>query len=172
MILFSRKFIIGGKNYFQKGLSIIILSVLFFLTPLGFIANAASFGEYPTNAEYDLSIGDTQTFTIRDLNNNLINVVISEEQSVERLEDRTYSVTFNSPLAWRAGFKINIENNSIISVHSSWHEVIRGKISSARLIKDHSKQATYRFVYSYLSSAISTGVRASISGTTLKAFAI
>ena len=112
------------KNYFQKGLSIIILSVLFFLTPLGFIANAASFGEYPTNAEYDLSIGDTQTFTIRDLNNNLINVVISEEQSVERLEDRTYSVTFNSPLAWRAGFKINIENNSIISVHSSWHEVI------------------------------------------------
>ena len=160
------------KNYFQKGLSIIILSVLFFLTPLGFIANAASFGEYPTNAEYDLSIGDTQTFTIRDLNNNLINVVISEEQSVERLEDRTYSVTFNSPLAWRAGFKINIENNSIISVHSSWHRVIRGKISSARLIKDHSKQATYRFVYSYLSSAISTGVRASISGTTLKAFAI
>ena len=160
------------KNYFQKGLSIIILSVLFFLTPLGFIANAASFGEYPTNAEYDLSIGDTQTFTIRDLNNKFINVVISEEQSVERLEDRTYSVTFNSPLAWRAGFKINIENNSIISVHSSWHEVIRGKISSARLIKDHSKQATYRFVYSYLSSAISTGVRASISGTTLKAFAI
>ena len=60
------------KNYFQKGLSIIILSVLFFLTPLGFIANAASFGEYPTNAEYDLSIGDTQTFTIRDLNNNLL----------------------------------------------------------------------------------------------------
>ena len=160
------------KNYFQKGLSIIILSVLFFLTPLGFIANAASFGEYPTNAEYDLSIGDTQTFTIRDLNNNLINVVISEEQSVERLEDRTYSVTFNSPLAWSGGFNINIENNSIISVHSSWHEVIRGKISSARLIKDHSKQATYRFVYSYLSSAISTGVRASISGTTLKAFAI
>lgn len=160
------------KNFFQKGLSIIILSVLFFVTPLGFISNAASFGEYPTIAEYDLSIGGTQTFTIRDLNNNLINVVVSEEQPEERLEDRTYSVTFNSPLAWKAGFKINIENNSIISVHSAWHEVIRGKISSARLIKDHSKQATYRFVYSYLSSAISTGVRASISGTTLKAFAI
>lgn len=164
------------KNFSQKGLGIILLLMLCLSTPLSFSSNAASSDVSSESlsmfAEYDLNIGGTQTFIIQDANNDAINITISEEQPMTRLENRTYSVSFKSPLAWEAGYKVDVYNNSITSVHSAWNREITGKILYARLKKDSSKQATYYLTYQKLTFVTSPGVRTTISGTTMKVFGI
>lgn len=155
-----------------KGISF-LLSLFFLATTFTFNSQAAppTLTESSTYAEYDLSIGGTQTFTISDKNNNLLNITIAEDKSA-RLDNRTYSVSFTSPLAWEAGYKVDVHNNSITSVHSAWNKEITGKILSARLKKESSKQATYYLTYQRLTIVTSPGVRTTISGTKMKVFGV
>lgn len=158
----------------RKGTGISFLLSLFFLaTTFTFNSQAAPLvtTESSTYAEYDLNIGGTQTFNILDTNNNSLNITISEDTSV-RLDNRTYSVSFTSPLAWEAGYKVDIRNNSITSVHSAWNKEITGNILSARLKKESSKQATYYLTYQRLTFVTSPGVRTTISGTSMKVFGV
>lgn len=164
------------KNLFRtgkgKGLSFLLL-LCFLATTFTFDSQAAKPAtiESSTCAEYDLDIGGTQTFTIRDKNNNPLNVTIAEDKST-KLDNRTYSVSFTSPLAWEAGYKVDVRNNSITSVHSAWNKEITGKILSARLKKESSKQATYYLTYQRLTIVTSPGVRTTISGTKMKVFGV
>lgn len=127
---------------------------------------AASY-ETKHSACYDLSVGGTQTFQIQDDNNDIIIVTITEEPSSSRLDNKTYSVSFKSPLAWEAGYKVDINNNLITSVHSAWHEPIMGTILTARLVKESSKQATYYLSYQLLGIVTRPGIRTTISGTSM-----
>lgn len=166
------------KNFFLRckkvGKKVLFLLSLFFLViPFTLNSYAASSQTVPisTCAKYDLTIGGTQTFTIFDKNNNPLNITITEEAAT-RLDNKTYSVSFTSPLAWEAGYKVNVYNNTITSVNSAWHKEITGKILSARLKKESSKQATYYLTYQRLTFVTSPGVRTTISGTTMKVFGV
>lgn len=165
------------KNFFKtkkrKKISFILLS-LFFLTLSFNLTSYATSAQTPpisTYAEYDLNIGGTQTFTILSKNEELLNVTIAEDTST-KLSNKTYSVSFSSPLAWEAGYKVAVHNNTITSVHSAWHKEITGKILSSKLQKESSKQATYYLTYQRLTFVTSPGVRTTISGTTMKVFGI
>ncbi|WP_162607527.1 DUF5626 family protein [Lachnoclostridium sp. An181] len=140
-------------------------------SPFTSVSYAVSPKTTSTFAEYDLNVGGTQTFTIQNKNIKL-NIIITEEMPIMKLANKTYSISFTSPLAWKAGYKVNIHNNSIASVHSAWNKEITGKILSARLKKESSKQATYYLTYQRLGFVTSPGVRVTISGTTMKVFGI
>lgn len=148
-----------------------LLSILL-LNSLTFTTYAVKLEDIEVSAEYDLSIGGTQTFQLTDDDNNLFYVTITEEENITRLENKTYSVSFKSPLAWEAGYKVVVNNNSITSVHSAWNKAILGTILTPRLVKESSKQATYYFTYQLLGIATSPGVRTTITGTTMEVFSI
>lgn len=157
----------------QKVISIMLLSLLCLSSfPLNSYAAAAATEAETSSAEYDLTIGGTQLFQLVDEDNNLLIVTITEEEDILRLENKTYSVSFKSPLAWEAGYKVVVNNNSITSVHSAWNKPILGTILSPRLVKESSKQATYYFTYQLLGIATSPGVRTTITGTTMEVFGI
>lgn len=120
-----------------------------------------------SSAEYDLTIGGTQSFQLVDEDNNLLIVTITEEEDILRLENKTYSVSFKSPLTWEAGYKVVVNNNSITSVHSAWNKTVTGTILTSRLVKESTTQATYYLSYQLLGIVTSPGVRTIISGTTM-----
>ena len=148
-----------------------LLSILC-LSSFPLTSYAATQESVVTSAEYDLSIGGTQTFQLTDDDNNLFYITITEEANISRLENKTYSVSFKSPLAWEAGYKVVVNNNSITSVHSAWNKAILGTILTPHLVKESSKQATYYFTYQLLGIATSPGVRTTITGTTMEVFSI
>lgn len=151
----------------KKIISITLLSILCIsLFPLS--SYAATPKSVVISAEYDLSIGGTQIFQLTDDDNNLFYITITEEDNTTRLENKTYSVSFKSPLTWEAGYKVVVNNNSITSVHSAWNKTVTGTILTARLVKESSTQATYYLSYQLLGIVTAPGVRTLISGTTLK----
>ena len=143
-----------------------------YVNSFSFTANAADSKSITCSAKYDLTIGGTHSFQLTDNKNNMVIITITEEENITRLENKTYSVSFKSPLAWEAGYKVVINNNSITSVHSAWNKPILGTILSPRLVKESSKQATYYFTYQLLGVATSPGVRTLITGTTMEVFNI
>ena len=99
-------------------------------------------------------------------------ITVVEEENISRLENRTYSVSFKSPLAWEAGYKVVINNNSITSVHSAWNKSITGTIIASRLEKEGTKQATYYLTRQVLGFVTSPAVRTTISGATMEVFSL
>ena len=155
----------------QKVISIMLLSLLCLsLFPLN--SYAATTETETSSAEYDLTIGGTQSFQLVDKDNNLLIVTITEEEDILRLENKTYSVSFKSPLAWEAGYKVVVNNNSITSVHSAWNKSITGTIISGNLLKESSKQATYYMTRQFLGVVTTPAVRTTISGTTMEVFSL
>lgn len=114
-------------------------------------------------AEYDMAIGGEQQFTLINEDGETVNVTITEEPQTARLENRTYSVSYSSPLSWSAGYKIVVKNNFISSAHSPYHKAANASISNAKLTKESSKRVSYYFVWKYLSKSTNTGVRSVIS---------
>lgn len=119
-----------------------------------------------------MTLGGTQEFTLINKHGKTVHVIITEEPSKERLENRTYKVSYEAPLSWRAGYNVVVRNNTISSVNSPWHTAITGSISAGRLTKDSSTQATYSMTRKLLTMHYKIGVRTTISGTTMKVFAI
>lgn len=116
-------------------------------------------------AEYDILQGGSQEFTLYDAEGNPVYVTIEEESTIYRVADRTYSVSFKSPMAWEAGYKVDVKNNTISSVHSPWSRTILGTISAQRLVKESSTQATYYFTYKITALSTYQGVRTKVSSS-------
>lgn len=150
--------------------------LLLFAMLLTFVSPAtvqASENEIPTLSEeavYDLTIGGTQTFSITDSNGNIAYVTISEEPSISRIDNGTYKITYTEPGCWTAGFHVVISANSITSAKDKFYSVSSGSITQSRLVLESSKQASHYLTYKYGTSVIVnyTGVRSTISGTSLK----
>lgn len=148
----------------KRIISIVLLSILCFCS-FDFTSRAAE--QSYSSAEYDLTIGGTQSFCLLDDNNDLLIITITEEENVLRLDDKTYSVSFKSPLTWEAGYKVVVNDNLITSVHSAWYKTVTGTILTSRLVKESTKQATYYLSYQLLGVVTPAGVRTIISGTTM-----
>ena len=150
--------------------------LILFATLLTFVSPAtaqASENEIPTFSEeavYDLTIGGTQTFSITDSNGNIAYVTISEEPSISRIDNGTYKVTYTEPGSWTAGFYVVISANSITSAKDKFYSVSSGSIIQSKLVLESSEQASHYLTYKYGTSVILnyTGVRSTISGTSLK----
>lgn len=118
-----------------------------------------------TTAEYDILQGGKQKFTIYDEKGAPVYITIKEETSISRVADKTYSVSFESPFAWEAGYKVDVKNNTISSVHSPWSQTVIGTISGQQLVKESSTQATYYFTYTLMAVSTYQGVRTKVSST-------
>lgn len=144
-------------------LSIIVSFALLSTVPVH--AAFTSDEQQNTDAEYDILQGGTQEFTIYDVEGNPVYVTIEEDPSISRVADKTYSVSFKSPLAWEAGYKVDVKNNTISSVHSPWSRTILGTISAQRLVKESSTQATYYFTYKITAISTYQGVRTKVASS-------
>lgn len=145
-------------------------SIILFLCALMLGTNAfASDGKetYQKEAVYDLNVGGTKKIEVYDEDGKKAYVTISEITTNNRINNGDYQVTYTSPGAWRAGFKVTISNNKIIRVYSPSYEVVTGRISGASLVRNNDTRATYSFVYSTPSLSISTGVKAVVSNNQL-----
>lgn len=156
----------------QKFLSLLLFfTVLFtFISTTTVHAYESESYECSEDAIYDLSIGGTQIFKIVDSDGNIGYITVSEEPSLSRISNGTYKITYTEPQLWTAGFYVDIKSNSIISVKDKFYTASSGSITQSKLILESSKQASHYFSYKFGtgSSYKSTGVRAIISGTSLK----
>lgn len=147
------------KNYFIVSI-FCILALLIVNIP---VHAATSSGE-----SYDINIGGTQEFDILDKEGNVIHIIISQIASEERIADNSYQITCTSSGSWRAGFKVKVKDNKLVSAYDPFYTAYIGRIEGARLRLSSTKEAQYTFNYYPSVIAIPTGVRAYISGSTLK----
>lgn len=119
-------------------------------------------------AVYDISIGGTQTFEIMDKQNKIIYITVEELKSPARISNGTYKVSYLSPGAWQASYQVDISSNKISRAHSPSYTVISGEIKQTNLVKESSTKTSYYLIYYNGIIGIQTGVRATISGNSLK----
>ena len=94
--------------------------------------------------------------------------ILENSLHTRALENKSYSISLTAPLSWTAGYNVVIRNNLISSVNSPHYKCYTGKISSAALKKDSSKQATLRFTHTVLGISTRGGVRTNIADNKLK----
>lgn len=119
------------------------------------------------SAEYDLEKGGMQYFEVCDENGNIAYISVEEMPAVNKVSDGAYLISYTSPGAWTASFKVSITNNRIISVYSPSYIIISGSISSVGLKKISNTKATMSFLYTNTGIIFSTGVQATISNSKL-----
>lgn len=121
-----------------------------------------------SSASYNINTGGTQEFDVLDKEGNAIHVVISQIVSEERIADNSYQITCTSSGSWRAGFKVKVKDNKLVSAYDPFYAAYIGRIEGARLRLTSTKEALYTFNYYLGIIAIPTGVKACISGSALK----
>ena len=152
-------------------LPLLIFTLLFtFIPPTTVHAHENEVSKFSEEAIYDLTIGGTQIFEIMDSTGNIAYITVSEEPSLSRIGNGTYKVSYSEPLSWTAGFYVTIKANSITFVKDKFYSASSGSITQSKLVLESSKQASHYFTYIFKTNSIPTytGVRATISGTSLK----
>lgn len=77
-------------------------------------AEAQQYSEaYSTEAIYDLAQGEKETFTVYEQNGEIAYITIEKLDSLTRVSDGDYQVSYSSTGAWKAGFLYTISNFSI-----------------------------------------------------------
>lgn len=149
---------------------------MFFVLSIFFVfvkTEQASAEELGPEVSYDLTKGGTQIFTIN-TENGLDEIEISPDIPEEPLgrtprtiRGGTYNVSYTSPGAWRASYKVSISGGKINSAHSANSSPITGSITSRRLAKISSVEARYYLTWKKQTTYINCGVRSAISGNNL-----
>ena len=150
---------------------------VFFVLGLFFIfakAEQVSADEIVPEASYNLLEGGTQSFSV-ETENGIEEIEISPDVTTENpeltpraIKGGTYNVSYTSPGAWRASYKVAISGGRISSVHSASSSPITGSITSRRLVKNSSVEARYYLTWKKQSTYVNCGVRSAISGNNLK----
>jgi len=127
--------------------------------------------ELNPEVSYDLLEGGTQTFSI-ETENGIEEIEIAPDVPTNGLTPRavrggTYNVSYTSPGAWRASYKVSISGGKISSVHSASSSPITGSITSRRLVKNSAIEARYYLTWKKQTTYINCGVRSAISGNNL-----
>ena len=152
--------------------NLIILSLVICISSLLFFSNTVEAKEDSLDtkilATYDIEKGGVQTFQTTDQDGNKITITIEELENNARVSNGSYKVTYEHTLFWTAGFSLTISNNKITSVYSPFYSVGWGSISSPQLKLNSSSKATYKFIHKAGLLNTTTGVVASISGSTLQ----
>lgn len=119
-------------------------------------------------ATYNLEIGGIQIFHTSDQDGNEIIITIEEIENNGRVSNGSYKVTYEHTLFWTAGFSVTVSNNKITSAYSPFHSVAWGSISNPSLKLNSNTKATYKFIHKAGLLNTTTGVVATISGTSLE----
>lgn len=147
------------KNFFISIAT--ILSLVFANASVSFAA------ETPVVASYDLNSGGTQIFYLQDQDGTDIVITIEEISGHSRIANGSYKVTYNNPLLWEAGFTVDITSNKISHAHSAFYSVSIGSLTNHSLTVNSSTKTTYKFMHKAGLINTTTGVIATISGTSL-----
>lgn len=160
------------KNF--KMMLIMVLLCFAFSMNISLVAEASDTPEFPECAEYNISEGGTQSFELINSSGDAVYITISKEFSMQirSISNGTYQITFTSPGAWKAGYKIVVSGDKISSAYSPYYSTITGSITSSKLYKDSTKQVSYHLTYRVQGIYISTGIRSIISGNSIKVYAI
>lgn len=134
------------------------------ITPLTIKADSSNV----SSANYDISKGGAQTFTLANENNEVSYVTITELNSLSKVANGTYQVSYTSPGAWRAGFIVSVSKNTFTSAYSPYCSAITGRIITAGLNRNSSTRVSYNISYQHLGIILPTGVRAIISNGVIK----
>ncbi len=92
-----------------------LLTCLILCFSICFTSNATD-TPHSSTASYDLEKGGKQEFTLVNSEGNTIHVTIVQDTS-RTVANGTYNVSYSSPGAWKAGYKVTIRNNQITSLH-------------------------------------------------------
>ena len=128
------------------------------------ISNAA---EMQPDISYDLTKGGTQVFYLEDSNGEEIIITVEEIEGTARIANGSYKVSYDYPNKWEAGFTVDISSNKITRAYSAFHTAIVGSITNATLTRNSNTKATYKFTHKTGLIGTTSGVVATISGTSL-----
>lgn len=147
----------------------VCLSMLITFIPSEIITASESDKVNQIEAVYDLSEGGTQQFKLNDDSGQEIYITVSEitNNTNSRIADKTYAVSYEAYLQWKAGYNVVIKNSSINAVNSAYVETYVGSFSNKRAVKESSKQATLYFNHNILGIILKKGVRTEIVGSEL-----
>lgn len=116
-------------------------------------------------AEYDMTQGGTQQFTILDEDLEEIIITVEEEPTLSRaMKNGTYKITSEKEGSWRASYEIVVKSNNITTVKNPSATAITGSFTSKRLAIDSSTQATYYLTKKQEILVTDIHVRSKISG--------
>lgn len=120
-------------------------------------------------AEYDLSSGKTQTFTLLDPDKNEYFVTIEPLTATSRVDAGSYKVSYSVPNYWTASFVITVSNNKIMNPRNLTviSDNIKVIITSKNLILNSFTLATCKLKYTITSTPHSDGFKAYISNNKL-----
>ena len=150
--------------------TILIVSTLIGCSPS--FANEINSSKNEIEISYDLIQNEDQHFnistkegtieiTIEEISDNTIN-------ALRTIKSGTYLIKYSSPGAWKASFKAKITSGKMTSVFSGNVSPTTGTISQKNLRIINSKESRYSFVWTkgYINN--SDGIKATISGNSLK----
>lgn len=116
-------------------------------------------------AEYDMTQGGTQQFTILDEDLEEIIITVEEEPTLSRtVKNGTYKITSEKDGSWRASYEIVVNSDSITTAKNPSATAITGSFTSKHLAVDSSKQATYYLTKKYGILITDIKVRSKLSG--------
>jgi len=152
----------------KKFIKIIFTLSIFFVFAK---ADQVSADEINPEVSYDLLKGGEQSFSIKTENGieeiEIVPDVPTNGPTPRAIRGGTYNVSYTSPGAWRANYKVSISGGRISSVHSASSSPITGSITSKRLVKNSSVEARYYLTWKKQTTYINCGVRSVISGNNL-----
>lgn len=132
------------------------------------IVTASEDSTISTEAIYDLEKGGVQKFEILDKNGDILDVLIEEMPGKSKIENGSYKVELTSKGCWKAGFNVEISGNKFTRVYSPYHATLIGTIKYEKFSVITSTQISYNFTYVINAVRINTGVKAVMSGSSLK----
>lgn len=120
---------------------------------------------------YDLNQGGLQQFEVEDDLGGFYIITVEEQpqflRSASSVKNGAYKITKERALQWKASYTIDISNNTIVRAHSGTAKALAGKIISAQLKIDNTKQATYYLKRTIAFSESSINLRAKLLGSSI-----
>lgn len=167
-IYFRRTLVMNKKTNFSALLLSCILCIILSLNAYAADSPATQF----SHNQYDLSSSNTQSFELYDQDNSVYYVNISPIQTNRRMSNGSYKVSLSYPNHWEASFIVQITANSISSVSTPYAKALTGSISNINLKRNSSSYATLTFLYNYLGTYKTTGIKAYINNNSLQCISI
>lgn len=131
-------------------------------------ASEINYSKNKVEISYDLIQNGNQYFNIS-TEKGVIAISIEEIPDNSRtIKSGTYLIKYSSPGAWKASFKTKISSGKMTSVFSGNISPTTGTISQKNLRLINSKESRYSFIWTkgYINN--SDGIKAIISGNSLK----
>lgn len=143
-----------------------LLTCLMLCFSICFTSNATD-THHSSTASYGLEKGGKQEFTLVTSEGRTVYVTIEQDTS-RAVANGTYNVSYSSPGAWKAGYKVTIRNNQITMLASPYVNPVTGTIHGKSLKLESKTQGTLYFTWQHLIFSHNEGVRTTLTANSLK----